>query len=90
MYARKLFSLLRDNFNAIFPALIRFPSLNPEVIKGVQARIYPNQGSNGYRDINARVSSYKGWHKRQSYQNVCRKRFLALRKTYHHYSVEAL
>ncbi len=35
MYARKLFSLteLRDNFNAIFPALIRFPALNPEVLK---------------------------------------------------------
>ncbi len=35
MYDRKLFSLteLRDNFNAIFSDLIRFPSLNPEVLR---------------------------------------------------------
>jgi hypothetical protein len=35
MYEQKLFSLkeLRDCFNAIEPELIRFPSLNPDVLK---------------------------------------------------------
>jgi hypothetical protein len=35
MYAYKLFSLseLRDSFNAIYPELIRFPALNPKVLK---------------------------------------------------------
>jgi hypothetical protein len=35
MYEQKLFSLeeLRDNFEAITPELIRFPSLNPDVLR---------------------------------------------------------
>lgn len=35
MYEQKLFSLeeLRDNFEAIAPELIRFPSLNPDVLR---------------------------------------------------------
>jgi len=35
MYEHKLFSLeeLRDSFEAIAPELIRFPSLNPDVLR---------------------------------------------------------
>ncbi len=35
MYEQKLFSAaeLRDNFEAIAPELIRFPSLNPDVLR---------------------------------------------------------
>jgi len=35
MYTQKLFSLeqLRDSFEAIAPELIRFPSLNPDLLR---------------------------------------------------------
>jgi hypothetical protein len=35
MYTQKLFSLskLRDCFEAIVPELIRFPSLNPDILR---------------------------------------------------------